>query len=344
MAIIYAFNRYDEEATFFDESVKNAKRKHLESNVLDIVYPAFTTTLRHLRSNALDDFKTKLGPSLDNYEGFASSVQKWIQSIMLEFDKGAADACVRQANWDASKARDKLRRDIDSHALCVHNEKLLEITTNSKKQLAKALAEPMDLLFEEGKDTWLSIRKLLKREIETAVSEFLDRVAGFEVDKEETVEKIQESLRDYARKVVENKAREEAGKALPRMARRFFGMLNYDGSRRRDWTRDENIESIANRAHSASLKLLSDLAAIRLDEKPDTIESVLNILLEYKTTAVASSVYPLASNTWEKVSPGDVLISPVKCKSLWTQYLGEIEHTIKQANAAQVKSLDHVLV
>ncbi|WJX27475.1 hypothetical protein P8452_16288 [Trifolium repens] len=81
-----------------------------------IVYPAFTTRLRHLRSNALDDFKTKLGPSLDNYEGFASSVQTWTQSIMLEFDKGAADACVRQANWDASKARDKLRRDIDSHA------------------------------------------------------------------------------------------------------------------------------------------------------------------------------------------------------------------------------------
>lgn len=41
-----------------------------------------------------------------------------------------SDASVRQANWGASKLRDKLSRDIDSHALSVRNAKLLEITTN----------------------------------------------------------------------------------------------------------------------------------------------------------------------------------------------------------------------
>jgi hypothetical protein len=43
----------------------------------------------HLRSKALDDFKTKLDQSLNNGEGFASSVQTWTQSILLEFDKGS---------------------------------------------------------------------------------------------------------------------------------------------------------------------------------------------------------------------------------------------------------------
>lgn len=86
-----------------------------------------------------------------------------------------------------------------------------------QKQLARALTEPVESLFEEGgKDTWHSIRKLLKRETETAVAEFLDSIAGFELG-EETVERMQQSLRDYARKVVENKAREEAGKILIRM-------------------------------------------------------------------------------------------------------------------------------
>jgi hypothetical protein len=86
-----------------------------------------------------------------------------------------------------------------------------------QKQLAKALAEPVESLFEAGgKDTWLLIRKLLKRETEAAVSEFSDRIAGFELE-EETIEKMQQSLRDYARKLVENKAREEAGKVLIRM-------------------------------------------------------------------------------------------------------------------------------
>jgi protein SEY1 len=86
-----------------------------------------------------------------------------------------------------------------------------------QKQLAKALVAPVESLFEEGgKDTWLSIRKLLKSETEAAVSEFSAHVAGFELE-EETVEKMQQSLRDYARKLVENKAREEAGKVLIRM-------------------------------------------------------------------------------------------------------------------------------
>jgi hypothetical protein len=44
-----------------------------------------------------------------------------------------------------------------------------------------------------------------------------------------------------------------------------------------------------------------------------------------------------------QVSPGDVLISPVQCKSLWRQFQGETEYTITQAIAAQVKSLCHIL-
>lgn len=55
-----------------------------------LVYPAYTTLLEHIHSKALDDFKTKLDQSLNNGEGFASSVRTWTQTIMLEFDNGAA--------------------------------------------------------------------------------------------------------------------------------------------------------------------------------------------------------------------------------------------------------------
>lgn len=57
------------------------------------------------------------------------------------------------------------------------------------------------------------------------------------------------------------------------------------------------------------MKLLSDMAAIRLDEKPDQIERVLDLSLVNKTSAATSSQYtdreasvdPLASSTWEEV-------------------------------------------
>ncbi|KAE9591573.1 putative P-loop containing nucleoside triphosphate hydrolase [Lupinus albus] len=337
-------SQYDQEAIFFDEAVRNAKRKQLESMALDFVYPAYTIILGHLRSKALEDFKTKLEQSLKNGEGFASTVHMWTKSILLEFDKGSSDAAVRQTNWGASKVRDKLHRDIDSHALFVRNKKLAEITTNFEKQLAKALTEPVESLFEAGgKDTWPSIRKLLTRETEAAVSKFLTSIAGFELD-EETVERMQQSLRDYARKVVENKAREEAGKILILMKDKFSTVFNHDNdSLPRVWTGKEDIRAITKDARSASLKLLSDMTAIRLEEKPDRIESVLHSALLDRTAAATSSQYaikeasldPLASSTWEEVSPQDILITPVQCKSLWRQFQGETEYTVTQAISAQ---------
>ena len=58
-------------------------------STFQFVYPAYTTLLGHLRSKALEDFKAKLEQSLNNEEGFASSVRMWTESIMLEFDKGS---------------------------------------------------------------------------------------------------------------------------------------------------------------------------------------------------------------------------------------------------------------
>ncbi|KAK7251958.1 hypothetical protein RIF29_35589 [Crotalaria pallida] len=344
-SIIDAYlSQYDAEAMFFDEGVRNAKRQQLESKALDIVYPAYTTMLGHLRSKALNTFKTKLEQSLNNGEGFAASVCMWTQSCMLEFDKGSADAVVRQANWDVSRVREKLRRDINSHAMSVRSAELSEILANFEKQLTKALVEPVESLFEaSGKDIWFSIRKLLKHETEATVSKFLSSIAGFELD-EETTGRMQLCLRDHARKLVEDKAREEAGKVLMLMKDRFSLVFNHDNDLLpRVWTGKEDIKAITRDARYASLKLLSDLAAIRLDEKPDRIESVLRSSLMDGTVAVKSSQYasreayvdPLASSTWEEVSPKDTLITPVQCKSLWRQFQVETEYTVTQAISAQ---------
>lgn len=80
-----------------------------------------------------------------------------------------------------------------------------------QKQLADVLAEEVDSLFVAGgADTWASIRNLLQHKTEVAVSEFLNRSI--------TDTKFQH-LRDYARNVVERKAREAAasGTLLIRM-------------------------------------------------------------------------------------------------------------------------------
>ncbi|XP_059624938.1 protein ROOT HAIR DEFECTIVE 3 homolog 2-like [Cornus florida] len=337
-------SEYELEAMYFDEGVRNAKRRELESKVLQIVHPAYITMLGHLRSRMLESFKARLEQSLHRGEGFAASVRMCTQSCMLEFDQGCQDAAIRQANWDASKVGEKLYRDIEAHASSVRSAKLSEIVANFEKQLTEALTEPVESLFEAGgKGTWASIRKLLKRETEAATSGFLTATASFELN-QATIDRLLQNLRDYARSMVEKKAREEAGKVLIRMKDRFSTVLNHDAdSMPRVWTEKEDIRAITKDARSASLKLLSVLAAIQLDEESDKIENVLLLSLMDGTVAVPStqdrsigaSADPLASSTWKEVPPKNTLITPVQCKSLWRQFKAETEYMVTQAISAQ---------
>ncbi|KAJ4846197.1 hypothetical protein Tsubulata_030589 [Turnera subulata] len=376
------FSEYDSETIYFDDGVRKAKQQQLESKALDMVHHAYDNMLGHLRSKTLESFKARLEESVGKGEGFAASVRSCAQACMLDFDKGCQDAAVSKANWDASKVREKVRRDIDAHASSVRSAKLAEIVAKFEvlcfsdatshefssltvffklysvqcskswngaavqKRLTEALTGPLESLFESGDmETWGSIRKLLKRETEVAVSELLDAVAGFELEKS-TIDLMVQNLRDYARNMVEKKAREEAGKVLIRMKDRFMTVFSHDNdSMPRVWTGKEDIRTITRDARAASLKILSVLAAIRLDEKSDKIDNLLFSSLmdgpaavavsSSKDRSIGATADPLASSTWEDVSPEDTLITPVQCKSLWRQFKAETEYTVTQAISAQ---------
>ncbi|EMS57128.1 Protein ROOT HAIR DEFECTIVE 3-like protein 1 [Triticum urartu] len=112
-----------------------------------------------------------------------------------------------------------------------------------------------------------------------------------------------------------------------------------------------------------ALKLLSVLAVIRWDDKPDRIENILTSTLldgsvESKSSS-ASSGDPLASTSWEEqkievliprihhfaeqlkqVHPKHTLITPAQCKSVWKQFQSETEFTITQVVSTQNNSFD----
>ncbi|CAA2954292.1 ROOT HAIR DEFECTIVE 3 homolog 2-like isoform X1 [Olea europaea subsp. europaea] len=335
-------SEYDMESVYFEEGVRNAKREHLEMKALQLVHPVYISMLGHLRSRALESFKTRLEQSLALGEGFAASVRNCSQSSMLEFDQGCLDAAIQQSSWDASKFREKLHCDIEAHASVVRSEKLSELIANYKKQISAALTEPVESLLESGgKDTWASIRRLLKHVTNVVVSEFSSAVAGFELD-QAIFEEMVQSLQEHCRSLVERKAREEAGKVLVLMKDRFVTVFNHDkDSLPRVWTGKEDIREITKEARSESLKLLSTMAAVQLDRKADKIENVLFSTLMDRTVAPSRnrgngvSGDPLASSTWEEVPPENTLITPVHCKSIWRQFIAETEYTVTQAIASQ---------
>nr|XP_010925000.3 LOW QUALITY PROTEIN: protein ROOT HAIR DEFECTIVE 3 [Elaeis guineensis] len=332
---------YDMEAIYFDEVVRTAKRQQLESKLLEMVHPAYQSMLGHLRSKTLDDFKEAFHKALERGEGFAVAARACIQSFVLKFEKGCEDAAIEQAKWDPSKVRDKLRRDIDAYVASVRAARLSELSAQYEGQLNTALIEPVEALLDAASDdTWPAIRKLLQRETKSAISGFSSSLSAFDID-QATTDKMLAKLEEYARNVVESKAKEEAGRVLIRMKDRFATLFSRDSdSMPRVWTGKEDIRAITKTARSASLKLLSVMAAIRLDDETDNIENTLSLALvdtakSGNANRSIQSSDPLASSSWEEVQPTKTLITPVQCKSLWRQFKAETEYTVTQAISAQ---------
>ncbi|XP_066338287.1 protein ROOT HAIR DEFECTIVE 3 homolog 2-like isoform X2 [Miscanthus floridulus] len=333
-------SEYDMETMYFDEGVRAAKRQQLQSSMLDHTYPAIERVMEHLHLVALNKFKSDLEQSLRNTEGFAESVRQCSQASVEEFDAGIRDTAVKHVQWDASKARNKLQEHIQAHVESIRNAKLAELKANYEK-LSDAIAGPVQSILETGeRDSWACIRRLYRRETENAALAFSASLSEFELD-QTICSKMVSDLREHARSVVEMKAREEAGNVLMRMKERFFTVLSHDRDLMpRTWMGDEDIRSITREARLGALRLMSVMAAIRLDDKPNKIERALTTALldggplSHKRSIEFASD-PLASSTWEEVSPKDTLITPVQCKSIWRQFKAETEYSVAQAMSMQ---------
>lgn len=59
-------------------------------HALQFVYPSYVVMLGHLRSKAFENFKDRVEQSMNDGEGFASTVRNCTKTCMLEFDQGSA--------------------------------------------------------------------------------------------------------------------------------------------------------------------------------------------------------------------------------------------------------------
>lgn len=254
------------------------------------------------------------------------TARNFTKSFMDQFDEGCADAVIKQANWDTFKVRDKLRCDIEAHVAD-------KIKDHYEASLRELLSGPVEALLKQADDkTWPTIRKLLQK----AKSAFAAAISGFDMD-EQTKAKIDASLEKYARRVVEDKAKEEAGRVLKRMEERFITKFSYDSnSIPRVWNRRENIGEIARTAHSSSLEVLSVMAVIRLDgdNDGDKVRPTLDSALLGKD--MSTTTYDLlALNTWEEFPSSKTLIIPLKCKELWKEFKENTKDIVLKAIAEQ---------
>ncbi|CAJ1955407.1 unnamed protein product [Sphenostylis stenocarpa] len=339
-----SLSEYDAEANYFDEGVRSAKQKQLQEKLLQLVQPAFQIALGHVRSGVLEKFKEAFDKALNRGEGFSSAANSCVESYMARFDEGCADVVIEIADWDTSKVREKLRRDIDAHVSSVRASKISELVSSYEEKLKEALSAPVETLLDgANKDTWPSIRKLLNRETQSAVSGFSAELDRFDMD-EETKKSMIVTLEDYAKGMIEAKAREEASRVLIRMKD------SHDSdSMPRVWTGKEDIRAITKSSRSACLKLLSVMAVIRLADADDIydIEKTLKVALEDSSSGSGkdksiTTLDPLASSTWEQVrmvrrelvEPEcmEITESETKMKACWYKLDQKLSRNQKEAN------------
>ncbi|OMO96871.1 hypothetical protein COLO4_15026 [Corchorus olitorius] len=152
------------------------------------------------------------------------------------------------------------------------NEILSQCRLKYEELLNEALCKQLDRLFANPNgETWAEIRKLLVSETQTAVGKLLlADISDLELDDKERVKLAQDLaqyLSDYGRNVVKLKAKEGADKVLQRMKVRYSFILNDT------LVRGKTDKRTAKEACIESLKLLSVMVAIRLDEKPVQIDN-----------------------------------------------------------------------
>ncbi|CAM6108763.1 unnamed protein product [Calypogeia fissa] len=347
-------SEYDQEVSYFDENVRTSKRNFLVSQALESVNPVHQAILSHHRNGALNRFKLGLkewADLPDGGEGFATAVRQCSEAALSDFDKGVADAQVSYAQWDASKIREKLQRDIDAHASAVRTEQIRAIVSASEKMLEENVGQPTGALLDSAApDTWSAIRDLLDHEVNAAQSSLLRELSGYELEKAEE-RTLVHNLANFGRSVVESEAKTASGQALLRMKDWFTTHFSHDSeSLPRLWSENDDIRSLARDARCSSLKGLSVLAAVRLDEKTnDGIETALTTLLgDSQEQALSKSANvtsdgktslqvhnPLAASSWDGIDTDHTLLTPTQCKSIWRQFKAETDFTISQALSAQ---------
>ncbi|KAL6223285.1 hypothetical protein ACLB2K_006672 [Fragaria x ananassa] len=64
-------------------------------------------------------FEEAVDKALDARDAFSVAACNCSESFMAQFDEGCADGVIQQVDWDTSKVRDKLKRDMEAHIASV---------------------------------------------------------------------------------------------------------------------------------------------------------------------------------------------------------------------------------
>ncbi|KAH6764846.1 hypothetical protein C2S51_016095 [Perilla frutescens var. frutescens] len=293
-------SQYDLESKYFEQGVRDEKRRYLESEAL----------------------KTQLQNLVSSEQGeFVQSVLNCKDSCMLQFDRQCSDFAIEQARWDASTVRSELLRNIEYY-----------VADHCQKRLFVKLESELSRLFSELNEhlTWSTVRRLLRRESDVAASD-LSCTATHLLERDIMLNE----MKQYARQIVERKFKDQNNDVLGLLKKRYHAVLGSEYVQRSDPSDDEAEKAFStaiNEAYRQCLKLLSTMAVLRLDERDNDDDVVERMLSSELMVDRVSDEDPLASSTWEEIPAEVTLITPSQCRDILEKFKREMERNLSDAN------------
>lgn len=104
-------SEYDEEAQHYDETKRQASRKHLIENIMKVVEPTYLSVVESMRHAILEKFEEAAIDELkENGVLVATKTHKYI----AEFKNQLEDAAIKQANWNQNTEHTKQVTQLES--------------------------------------------------------------------------------------------------------------------------------------------------------------------------------------------------------------------------------------
>ncbi|CAL8460688.1 g219 [Coccomyxa elongata] len=340
---------YDEEARYFEDTVRRAKEKELVARSQQLVAPAFADQLGLLQQAALSRVVTALAQPEAQHD-FAACASRGKVDALAFFQEGLRALVVPGTSWDTVHAIEDVSRDIDAYINKLRFEKVAEVGKRAEKSLVAGLAGPSSALLDScPSDLWPRLGRLLSSSLGKASQVVEEGLHGYEVPQPD-LEALHKQLANFGRARIESAAREAANTALPRMKERFTEVFSKDeGGMPRTWGPRANIQAANQKARLAAAQLLAQLAVLRLDTaqegEADVVEqAVLEHAGEVPSSSGADlSARPAGGGAFDMVAAADwpglpehmVLLSPSQCRTLWRQFSSDTSYAVQQAQATQ---------
>ncbi|EEH50984.1 uncharacterized protein MICPUCDRAFT_23802 [Micromonas pusilla CCMP1545] len=324
-----ALEKYDEDAGYFDATVRNAKRRELASRLVLALRKIVAKHLTHWR-DAIADAVPNDGDDGDDESGGAKTASG--AAVDADVDESDADAAAAAATWSrvAAVATAELERELAAIVSAERKTRVDEDVRAIERVMERHVAADVSSLLDDAPaDAWAKLEKILLAAAKKYVGVVSRTLAGFELDATELAA-LTTAMAKRVHETVDARVRDAASPTcvVESMKTAFSRGLP------KTWRANDDVAAANARARREAVRVLGLLAVCRLPAwRGEKANLVTNDVAASDSRAGATDDddddgFP---GEWPGAKDEDVMLSPAQCKRAWKKFESEIAYAVSQA-------------